>query len=378
LYRTDILRTMLSFWENNRIQSPDFAVIGAGIMGCSVAYELRQRFPESSITLLERGTFPCGASGKNAGFLCFGSPTEFLHDIDLMGEQHAVELVRQRYEGIKLLRDRLDHKAIEITSYGGYELLDEQLQLDDTKLTYLNELLYPYFRQTVFENAAEQLKSFGFSDTITQLIACPLEQQIDSGKMLLHYHALLAQLNIQLLCGAEVKSIEANSIEIESAVSGNFSIAAAQIFICTNAFITDLVPEIPVSPGRGQVVITKEMDNLPFKGSFHFDEGFYYFRNIGKRVLFGGGRNLDMETERSHLFVPNERILDDLTAKLTEIILPCIPFEIDYSWQGIMAFTEHKQPLIQKVNNVVTYVMACNGMGVALSPYIARQAVEQL
>jgi gamma-glutamylputrescine oxidase len=70
--------------------------------------------------------------------------------------------------------------------------------------------------------------------------------------------------------------------------------------------------DVPVKPGRGQVIITSEMEHLPFKGSFHFDEGYYYFRNVGKRVLFGGGRNLDFQTETSTKFEFNKLIVNDL------------------------------------------------------------------
>jgi gamma-glutamylputrescine oxidase len=69
---------------------------------------------------------------------------------------------------------------------------------------------------------------------------------------------------------------------------------------------------VPVKPGRGQVIITSAIERLPFKGSFHFDEGYYYFRNVGKRVLFGGGRNLDFQTESSTKFEVNNLIVNDL------------------------------------------------------------------
>ena len=94
---------MLSYWENNSLSKYDFVVVGAGIMGCSVAYELRQKYPTASIVVLERGVFPTGASTKNAGFMCFGSPTEILHDIEILGERKAVEVVWQRFEGLKIL-----------------------------------------------------------------------------------------------------------------------------------------------------------------------------------------------------------------------------------------------------------------------------------
>ena len=72
----------LSFWEKSLyFESLDFTIIGAGIVGLSTAIFLKEKFPGSKILILERGYLPSGASTKNAGFACFGSPTELLDDL---------------------------------------------------------------------------------------------------------------------------------------------------------------------------------------------------------------------------------------------------------------------------------------------------------
>ena len=57
-----------------------------------------------------------------------------------------------------------------------------------------------------------------------------------------------------------------------------------------------------MQPARAQVLITKPIKNLQIKGTFHLDKGYYYFRNIDNRILFGGGRNLDFKTEETSEF----------------------------------------------------------------------------
>ncbi len=55
------------------IQHPDFLVIGAGIIGLSTALELKQRFPDASIIIIEKETGPgLHASGRNSGVLHAG------------------------------------------------------------------------------------------------------------------------------------------------------------------------------------------------------------------------------------------------------------------------------------------------------------------
>lgn len=371
---------MLSFWENNTLSKYDFVVVGAGIMGCSVAYELRQKYPKASIAVLERGIFPTGASTKNAGFMCFGSPTEILHDIDLLGEKKAIDVVWQRFEGLKILTERFGNEKIGTTAFGGNELIigDKLPVLLQDKLDYLNELLMPVFKFPVFSDISGKTKDYGFSNDVKQILFCAMERQIDSGKLMMQYWQLLKENNIQIITGANVKNIQGNILYINNESTGDFVITSEKIVLCTNAFINELVPEMPVKPGRGQVIITNEIESLPFKGSFHFDEGFYYFRNVGKRVLFGGARNLDFATEETTVFEANANIINHLIDKLKEIILPNHPFEIEHYWQGIMGFSNDKLPIIMPLNSFTKYIMSCNGMGVAMSPFVARLAVSNM
>ena len=96
------------------------------------------------------------------------------------------------------------------------------------------------------------------------------------------------------------------------------------------------------------------------------------------RVLFGGGRNLDFQTETSTKFEFNKLIVNDLKVKLKEVILPDCNFEIEQEWQGIMGFSDSKSPVRMKEIEYTTYIMACNGMGVALSPFMAKELVAGL
>src|SRR5690606_12281369 len=120
------------------------------------------------------------------------------------------------------------------------------------------------------------------------------------------------------------------------------SFHAGKVVVCTNAFTRDLIPGVDLHPGRGQVLITEPVPGLRFKGIFHFDKGYYYFRAIDDRVLFGGGRNLDFKTETTKSPKLNEQIQSDLELKLKTIILPGTTVSIAGRWAGIMAFGKEK------------------------------------
>ena len=52
-----------SYWElKTWFSEVDFVVVGSGIVGLHCALQLRERFPQSKILILERGLLPQGAS----------------------------------------------------------------------------------------------------------------------------------------------------------------------------------------------------------------------------------------------------------------------------------------------------------------------------
>jgi hypothetical protein len=66
---------------------------------------------------------------------------------------------------------------------------------------------------------------------------------------------------------------------------------------------------------------------LDIKGTFHLDRGYYYFRNIGNRILLGGGRNLNFDEENTTEFAQTEIVQNKLEL-LKEVILPNQDFKV--------------------------------------------------
>jgi len=109
----------ISFWEQEEFLRADVCIVGAGIIGLSLAAELLERDENLRVVVLERNTLPTGASTKNAGFACYGSPTELWRDVRTLGTDAVVELVRMRKQGLERLRTRLGDEAIGYQQCGG-------------------------------------------------------------------------------------------------------------------------------------------------------------------------------------------------------------------------------------------------------------------
>tara|TARA_R110002049_G_scaffold39134_3_gene120758 strand:+ start:2991 stop:4121 length:1131 start_codon:yes stop_codon:yes gene_type:complete len=363
----------LSYWEYKTwLSNIDYTIVGSGIVGLNCALYLKKQFPKAKILVLERGLLPQGASTKNAGFTCFGSVSEILSDLRKHSEEEVLHLVKKRWNGVQLLRENLGDVQMDYQNHGGHEVfLEDQESLYDNCLAgldKLNFLLKPVFKSDPFQIHPN---SFGFNGVQKNYVSSPFEGQINTGKMMKTLLEKVQKSGVTIL----------NAIEVESFVekmdhiilkTDHFEFRTNKLFIATNGFASQLIQE-SVKPARAQVLITKPINKLHIKGTFHLDEGYYYFRNIENRILLGGGRNLDFKGEETSTFGETTLIQERLEELLRTIILPDTPFEIDLRWSGIMGMGNHKNPIVKQLGNHVYCGVRMGGMGIAIGSLIGKE-----
>ena len=363
----------LSYWEQKSwFTNIDFAIIGSGIVGLSCALELRELHPEAKIVVFEKGTLPSGASTKNAGFACFGSMSEILQDLETHSPSEVVGLISERLKGLSTLRAALTDQIIDYAQLGGYELFPETdsavFDRCVKNLDAINELLFPIFNANVFSVVDTP---FGFEKVASKAIFNKFEGQLDTGKMMTALLEKAASKGVLILNNALVKDISQKGASPVFTL-GNLTVEAKSICIATNGFAGEFLQE-DVQPARAQVLITKPIKNLAIKGTFHLDCGYYYFRNIDDRILFGGARNLAFDAENTSQTGLTSIIQDKLEQLLKTTILPQTPFEIDARWSGIMGVGSQKKPIIKKIYSSVYCGVRLGGMGVAIGNSIGKE-----
>lgn len=367
-----------SYWEQNTFFSNiDLVIIGSGIVGLTSAITYKEKHPNHKVLILERGILPNGASSKNAGFACFGSPSELLDDLQNSSEDEVFSLVEKRWEGLKLLRQSLDDDNIVFQANSGYEIFtsNQKKSYDECleKLSYLNNNLASIIGKNVY---SKHYNNFGFNNIIG-CIKNQYEGQIDTGKMINTLINKAKLLDITIINNTTVTKIEDNDLEVCLSTSSIGNIKSKKVIVATNGFAHKLI-KIDVTPARAQVIITKPIKNLSIKGTFHLEKGYFYFRNIHDRILLGGGRNLNFKAEETTNIKTTPEITNHLEKLLKNIILPSYEFEIDYSWAGIMGVGKTKETIIKRYSNNVICAVKLGGMGVAIGYLVGKKAINLL
>ncbi|MFN3528454.1 MAG: NAD(P)/FAD-dependent oxidoreductase [Bacteroidia bacterium] len=373
---------MLSYWEKTIWTAPaDVVIVGAGFTGLFTAITLLRNQPKLKVKLIEQEKFGTLASSRNAGFLCFGSPSELAADLGHSSPETIISLLRQKRRGISLLLAQLRKKDMQYQATHGYELLlndfPESSQVAIDQYQKINTLFHEAFQTTAYYRLLAEM------DLVHQspAIQFKYEGQINPAATVLALRTLAENLGAHIMYNTKVLSVlkQANQWHINL---GDSVLKAHDLVLANNAFASELASEHQVLPQRAQVLVTEPLSvSLPWKGNFHVDFGYLYFRNIGnQRILLGGARNTDFVAEQTARLELNPNIQEHLEAFLQNHLLPPgAPYQIADRWVGIMGFREPKKvPGLHVMPDGLVIVAGMNGMGAALGPALGEEAALHL
>lgn len=380
--RPSPLKPGLSPWEVN-LRKFDVVIIGGGAVGMSVGASLLENHPKLEVLVVDSGLFPNGASVKNAGFACFGSLTEILGDYRSVGTQDSLLLMKHRYDGLQLLRKRFRESEIGFEPCGGYDLIDYSQKDQMDKVADVNRDVKAVIGIEPYSIDDTFISRYGFSKAkVFSVVKNRYEGLLNSGLLMRSLRKLFCRLGGQIVSGGLVVSsqeeLENGQVKIKGIGDQVQELKTNKVVCCTNGYSKSLLPNLSFKPGRGQVLLTEEVKGLKLDSGFHYQEGFFYFRNLGSRILLGGGRNLDFEGETTTEDSLTERIQRSLESLLKDLIVPSAGVvKIERRWSGVMAFGESKFPVLEEASDSCIVATRMGGMGVALASWVGDQVCKR-
>ncbi|MBT8220472.1 MAG: FAD-binding oxidoreductase, partial [Bacteroidia bacterium] len=296
----------LSYWEiDTWFGNLDIIIIGGGIVGMNAAIRLAEKEPKLRIAMVERSSLGTAASTRNAGFACYGSISEIVDDLKHMDADEVFQLVAYRVKGLEVLKSIVGVENMQYQQVGGYEMFIDENEFQ-THLSRINEvnrelkkispdLLYRHVRKN---HSLRNIKG---------VIGNSWEAQIHPGEMVKTLRSICDKKGIRIITNAEVSCISPSETGFQVQIS-DLSMHSKHVIVANNGFASQLIDDIQVNPARNLVLLTNRIEGLSINGCYHYDKGYVYFRNVGERVLIGGGRNLDTEGETTTDFGSNNNI----------------------------------------------------------------------
>jgi glycine/D-amino acid oxidase-like deaminating enzyme len=369
----------LSYWETSILLKPfDFIVLGAGLTGKQVALKIKKKFSSARVAVVDRSAFSYGASTRNAGFACFGSISEFLMDANDYGEPLLLNLIYKRHKGIHQLISEFGADKIGFQPSGGYEMFENKEEFESVfcQLNYYNQQLKACLG---INKTFDVLENYSMNKSyFPKSIFNAHEGQLNSGLLNQTIADMMHREGVIPLYGLNIESIDASNNGYTLMTNEGFELLTNQLIVCNNAFASELLPELNVVPARGQIVLTKPIENLSFNGIFHADKGYIYYRTIDNRLLIGGGRNFYQKEETTSTIETTDNLRIFLENYINQFILPKQAFEIDMHWSGIMGMGSEKNPIVKRIDGHLLVAVRMGGMGVALGPVVSDELMALL
>ena len=352
-------------------------MVGGGIVGASAALFYKRRYPRHRVILLERGPKPSGASTRNAGFACIGSISEHEADLKDNSAENVLDRICRRYEGLKFLRETLPDDETRYEPCGGIEVFTHQPEFEACrqKIDFWNRELEARLGEA---NIYREMRVNGL-----HAIENRVEGGLHSGWMMMALYRRLQEAGVETWWNhkvtrvsghqteAEIQSLGSSAMEGGPAGSKGVMFVPALTLLAANGFTANLA-DTGIRPARGSILVTNPLPNLGWRGTFHYHEGYVYFRNVGDRLMLGGARHIATTEEETMEFGVHPMIRSWLMDFAEDVLKLPEGWHVDQEWSGIMGMAPHKEPVLRETEEGVWVAAGLSGMGVAIGMNLAR------
>ena len=386
-------------------ESASVVIIGSGITGSSLAYNIVSRPSPPSVVLLEARTACSGATGRNGGHTKCASYRSFLDNMKTMGEAEAAKIVRYEYTCMRAMHAFARQHGIACDSWEGDTVdifyNEGQWKIANEAVTELQRVLGTQDPAAIYRfwDANETEKKFltpGTFGAVSYEAGSMSAYKLVTGILEL---AIARGLNLQ----TETPALRIHrDAEVWTIETPRGKIITEKVVLATNGYTAHLYPALQgtIVPLRGHVTAQRPGNAMPLgvlatTYTFVYEDGYEYMipRPQGSTyagdIVIGGGMP---ETEEQSLY--EFGTIDDTTtdATIVSYLHNCTEAyfganwggdhtdgRIRKVWTGIMGYSSDGFPLVGPVpgEQGMFIVASFQGHGMVLC-LLAAQAVAKM
>ncbi len=333
---------------------PDIIIIGAGIIGLSIAYHLLEANPELSITILEKEKMlGLGSTGKGTGSIRYQFSSPLLRRLSLISRDLFVNF------------ESVFDTPIEYQEKGGlmlaaHEELWNQLQLT-TEQAEADGIPMKRLKQE------DLLKKFPYlhRDRFLGGIFCPWDAYADPFAVLAGFYSAVRRKGATVHFGWEATKIIIEGDSIKGVETRQGTILSPLIVNAGGPYAAQLGAmagiTLPVRPFRRQVYVCSNPKDVPTATPLIMDlaSGFYLHQEVSAKAVLLGGTD-------QYTWPGFEEVVDKSQAEdFFLAAIDTVPSAIDIKWlstyTGICEQTPDFLPIIGEAPGLNGFILA-NGL----------------
>ena len=357
----------------------DVVIIGAGVIGSSIAYHLAQE--KLSVTLLESGDIASGSSGAGDGMVFLQSKKAGIH-LDL-----AIESRRRFKRLVQVLPVSIGYKET-----GGMVVIET-----DDELAAMHSFVDQQRAGGLEISLLDADQAHGFephlADHILGATHSPLDGQVNPLALTLGFALGAKSRGVRVVTRAAVLDIEIKAGRVAAVETANerfqtdIVINAAGVYAGNIGEMVGL--KIPIRPRRGQIIVT---ETCPPIIRHCLITAKYLAAKYNARITATNSEGASIEqTENGNFLLGSTREfagfhrhttpdgLQRIAATTTSLIPVLKKVNVIRSFSGLRPHTPDGLPILGPVAQIPGFIMAAGheGDGIALAP-ITGELIAQM
>jgi len=348
----------------------DVVIIGAGVIGASVAYHLAKENVRAVV--LDKKEIASGSSGACEGLLLLQSKKPGIH----------LEMASESLRRFPILAAELDH-PIEYEEKGGLVVIESEEELAAMKIFVEKQKKHGADINFLSKEQARE-KEPALSENILGATYSALDSQAHPILLTLGLLRSAQKSGTSVFTNTDVQTIELTHGRVTSVTTDKGRIETGIVVNAAGAFAAGIGKmvnlSIPIKPRRGQILVTEAVPPLLKRCILSAK---YIAAKFNPKIAEAGGVGFAVEqTANGNILIGSTRefvgfdrdVTFDGIHTIAKSILQVIPeienLHVIRAFAGLRPYTPDGLPILGKVESVDGFIMAAGheGDGITLAP----------
>ncbi len=351
-------------------KTADVVIIGAGISGCSIAYNLAKKGVKN-VVVIDRSYVSSGSTGRcGAGVrMQWGTETN-------------CKLAKQSIEFYENANEILEYNR-DVTFYqGGYLLLattDKEMDQFKKNVKLQNSLDIPS-RMVSIEEAKEIVPHLN-TDELLGAAFCQKDGFLDPFLTTDAYYKAAKRLGVEFMTYTEVTGIKREGNKITEVMTNKGSIITGTLVNAAGGYsknVCEMVGiDLPVYSERHQILVTEPIEHVQGPMVMSFSKNIYCQQNPKGPFIMGRG---DDREPRDLRITSSWEFLEEMAKTVTSILPPVGNLRVIRQWAGLYNITPDKQPVYGTAEGLDNFYLAVgfSGHGFMFGPLTGIVIAEMI
>ncbi|MFO7887688.1 MAG: FAD-binding oxidoreductase [Eubacteriales bacterium] len=328
-------------------------IVGGGISGCSVAYNLAKKGLKD-IIVVDKSYISSGATGRCGA----GVRMQWGTEMNCKLAKKSIDFYENANEILGYSRD-VEFKQ------GGYLLLastEKEMKQFNKNVELQNSLDIP--SKIVSLEEAKEIVPHLNTQGLKGAAYCPKDGFLNPFKTTDAFYKAAKKLGVEFLTHTEVLKIQTNGKKIEKVVTDQGDIITDTVVNAAGGYsklVCDMVGvDLPVYSERHQILVTEPIEPMQAPMVMSFSLNMYCQQTPEGTFVMGRG---DENEPRDLRITSSWEFMDEMSKTVTSILPPLGELRVIRQWAGLYNMTPDKQPVYGRVKEVDNFFLSVGFSG---------------